>query len=116
MHEQMAVHLRVEDPEGLDPVDAFCVLTEVHMNFKTKMLVGIFECWRSREAFEAKRKSFTAIQMQFESEKGGEAFYHQFGIDGANMQLGTNVREFCMQNGQMFQSATKAEEVNVGQA
>ena len=98
MHDTMAVYMTVDDPEGLSPVaNAYCTLTEVHTNFKTKSLIAIFECCRSREAFLAKRKAFTAIQLQFEPNTGGEEFFNQYGVDGSGLVLGPNIKQFAME-------------------
>lgn len=114
MHESMSLYLTVEDPEGTAPVqDAFCVLTEVHMNFKTQSLVGIFECWRSYEAFQAQKRSFTAIQVQYERDKGGAEYFAQHGIDGAGLQLGPKLRDFCMQHSEILSQGTAANGENV---
>ena len=110
MNDQMAVYLTVEDPEAMDPVQqAYCVLTEVHANFKTKSLIAIFECWRTKEACNAKRRSFSAIQVQLEPDRGGEAYFSQHGLDGAAMQLGPRVLDFCVEHSAIFQTAVKAD-------
>lgn len=99
MHDLMAALLDIEDPEAIEPVvDAYCALTEVHANYKTKSLIAIFECWRNRDAFNAKRKPFTAIQLKFEPDRGGSAFFDQYGIDGANGAQGENILAFCLAN------------------
>jgi hypothetical protein len=106
MHDSMAALVTIEDPEGLEPVvDAYCALTEVHANYKTQSLVAIFECWRSREAFDAKRKSFTAIQVKFDTEQGGAEFFDRYGIDGSNGNVGANILEFCMANSDILKGA-----------
>ena len=106
MHDSMAALVTIEDPEGLEPVvDAYCALTETHANYKTKSLVAIFECWRSREAFEAKRKSFTAIQVKFDTDQGGVAFFEHYGVDGINGEVGANILEFCMANSDILKGA-----------
>jgi len=106
MHDSMAAILDIEDPEGLEPVkDAYCALTEVHTNYKTKSLIAIFECWRSRDAFNAERKPFTAIQLKFEPDKGGSDFFYQYGIDGANGSIGENILQFCLDNSDIMRDA-----------
>jgi hypothetical protein len=103
----MAVYLTVEDPEALEPVPrAYCALTEVHANYKTKSLVVIFECWRNKQAFEAKRRSFTAIQVQFEANKGGEHYFQQYGLDGGGMTIGPNILHFCRTHSELLRDAT----------
>jgi len=111
MHENMAVYLTVEDPEDLGATEAYCVLTEVHMNYRTQTLVVAFECWRNQAAYEANRKPFTAIQFQFDPDKGGEQFYRQHGIDGVDGKLGHRIREFCMTQTTTFKHAHRAENV-----
>lgn len=116
MHDSMAALVTVEDPEGLEPVaDAYCALTEVHANYKTKSLVVIFECWRSRAAFEAKRKSFTAIQLKFDTEQGGSKFFEQYGVDGNDGNVGANILKFCKQHSDVFTHA-KPLDVTVAEA
>ena len=112
----MAVYLTVEDPEALEPVrGAYCALTEIHANYKTKSLVAIFECWRNREAFKASRRSFTAIQVQFEADKGGEQYFQQYGLDGGGMTIGPNILQFCMTHSELLRDSTLAtEEVEEG--
>ena len=90
--------MTVEDPEGLAPVEnAYCTLTGVHANCKSMSLIAILECWRSRQAFEAERKSFTAIQLQFETENGGKEFFERYGVDGAGLSLGPNIKQFALE-------------------
>lgn len=99
MNDSMSTLLTVEDPEGTTPVnDAYCVITEVHANYRTESLIVVFECWRSRLAFEAKRKPFTAIQIRFDPDKGGSDFFDQYGIDGSGGVFGANVFEFCLRH------------------
>ena len=103
MNDSMATLLTVEDPEGINPVtDAYCAITEVHANYRTKSLIVVFECWRSRLAFEAKRKPFTAIQIRFEPDKGGSDFFDKYGIDGA---VGANILKFCIANSDVMKDA-----------
>lgn len=109
MQDSMAVTLTIEDPEGTEPVkNAYGVITEIHANFKTKSLVVVFECWRSRAAFEAERRSFTAIQIRFEPDKGGTAFFDRYGVDGAAGAISENILSFCLSNSDILKEAKPA--------
>jgi hypothetical protein len=73
-----ALFLDLEDPEGTAPViDAYCVLVETHFNHETQAVVAVCKCWRSREAFEAKKKAFNAIQINLSPKEGGFDFFNQ---------------------------------------
>ena len=115
MNDQMAVYLTIDDPEDVGQVqDAYCVLTEVHSNFRSKTLLVIFECWRSREAFLKGRKPFNAIKVTFEPDQGGKEYFQQYGIDGAGLHLGKAVLDFCNEHCDIIMGskpATGPEEV-----
>jgi hypothetical protein len=109
MQDSMAVILTIEDPEGTEPVaNAYGVITEIHANFKTKSLVVIFECWRSKAAFVAERRSFTAIQLRFDPDKGGTAFFERYGVDGAAGSMGENILSFCLSHSDVLKEAKPA--------
>ena len=106
----MAFYLSVEDPENIGVVaDAYCVLTEVHSNFKTRTLAAVFECWRSKEACEAKKSSFNAITVEMTPENGGNAYFEQNGLDGAKLTLAPILRDFCLDNAESLAEARPAE-------
>lgn len=66
--------LRLEDPQDLLPVDAFCRMTEVHINWEKQLLVVIYSCWRSQQAFVAKKEPFRQLQVELPPNDGGTAF------------------------------------------
>lgn len=95
-----ALFLDLEDPEGTAPViNAYCVLVETHFNYETKAVVAVFKCWRSREAFEAKKKPFNAIQISLPPNEGGSEFFasHANGMDA----LKSVMISFCIDSGKL---------------
>ena len=110
MDDNLAFYLDVEDPEDTGVIkQAYCVLTEVHANFKTKTLLAIFECWRNRAACFADKNSFTAIQIPLEPDQGGKLYFTQHGLDGAQMHLAPSVRNFVLEHAPQLQTATPAD-------
>ena len=106
----MAFYFNVEDPENIGVVEnAYCVLTEVHSNFKTRTLAAVFECWRSKEACDAKKSSFNAITIEMTPDNGGDAYFEQNGIDGAKLNLAPILRDFCLEYSATLAEARPAE-------
>lgn len=96
MHDSMAFYATVDDPQELSQVEgAYCALVETHINYETKALRLVFKCWRSRMAFEAKRAAFAIIPIDIAPDKGGIDYFKQYGTDGAGMQMGPNLRDYC---------------------
>jgi len=99
--------MTVEDPESLEPVtDAFCVMMEIHTSFKTKALVVLFECWRSKEAFDAEKRSFHAIRVPIDPDKGGRYLLDLYAREGA-IPLG-GLTNFCLNSTEALQGGTLA--------
>jgi len=67
-------HLKLEDPQDLLPVEAFCRLTEMHINWEKKLIVVIYSCWRSQQAFLASREPFRQLQVELPPNDGGTTF------------------------------------------
>ena len=106
----MAFYLNVEDPENIGVVEeAYCVLTEVHSNFKTRTLAVVFECWRSKEACDARKSSFNAITVELTPENGGNEYFESNGIDGAKLGLAPVLRDFCLEYAANLAEARPAE-------
>jgi hypothetical protein len=95
-----ALFLDLEDPEGTAPViDAYCVLSETHFNHETQAVVAVFKCWRSREAFEAKKKAFNAIQINLPPKEGGFDFFEQHADLIENLKKA--LLAFCVGSGKL---------------
>lgn len=96
--EVLAFEMQLPDPEEDKVVpNAYCVLVEVHMNFETKTLVGVYKCWRSKQAWQSKYKPFETFNCTLESDKGGKMYFEQYGVDGAQTQLVKNLHQFYVQ-------------------
>lgn len=109
MTDNFAFYLDVEDPESDNKAEnAYCVLVEVHTNFRTQALVAVFECWRSRKACLANKKPFNVLEIPLEPDKGGKHYFSINGPDGANMQLASRLRDFCIKNVTAFATAKPA--------
>ena len=105
-----AFYTDIEDPEDTGKVEqSYCVLTEVHANFKSYTVVALFECWRSKQAFEADKQPFNTITIELEPDNGGKEYFAENGADGANMHLAPALRDFCLSKAQNLQGAKKAE-------
>ena len=85
------------------------MLTEVHSNFKTRTLAAVFECWRSKEACDAKKSSFNAITIEMTPDNAGDAYFEQNGIDGAKLNLAPILRDFCLEYSATLSEARPAE-------
>ena len=110
MIDNFAFYLDIEYPEADDKVqNAYCVLAEVHTNFRNQALVAVFECWRSRKACLANKKPFNTLEILLEPEKGGKYYFSMHGADGANMQLAENLRNFCLANVASLAAANPAD-------
>lgn len=110
MDSTFAFYCDIDDPEDTSAVKkAFCVLSEVHANFRTKTIVAVFECWRSQEAYASNKKPFSLIDIPLEPENGGKLYYQKFGDDGANLNLAKNLRDFCLEHIDRLKTATPAE-------
>ena len=99
LDERMAFEMDLNDPEEDKVVkDAYCVLVEVHMNFETQTLVGVYKCWRSKQAWQSSYRPFETFNCALESEKGGKLFFEQNGADGTNFQLVKALHQFYFEN------------------
>ena len=115
MDERLAFYFDVEDTEDTGTVQqAYCVITEVHLNLRSKVVVGVVECWRSKEACFAGKNPFTAFEVALDEENGGPAYFETAGIDGAGMQLVPVLRDFIITNSQQFNMAVAADKTEQG--
>ena len=89
----LALTLTVEDPEGIAPAVAHCVLVEMHFNCETQACVALFKCWRSLKAFEANRKAFNVVQISLPPKAGGEALFDEEDSGAALNLLGEKLLE-----------------------
>lgn len=73
-----AFYANVDDPQSPDPViGAYCVLVEVHLNYELHATIAVFQCWRSKAAYDAGRSAFTVMQASFPPDEGGKPFFAQ---------------------------------------
>ena len=98
----MALFLTVEDPEGTAPVLAYCVLAEMHFNYESKAAIGILKCWRSQEAFAAKRKAFNSVQLVLAPNDGGPQFFERPDAAVSQVELGKSFLAFCVETGKLL--------------
>lgn len=96
-HEFRAFYANVDDPQSLDPVlKAYCVLVEVHLNYQLQAAIAVFQCWRSRQAYEAGRTAFTVLQASFSPEAGGQLFFADHAQ--VTIDLGNALRNHAIQH------------------
>lgn len=96
----LALTLTVEDPEGIAPAVAHCVLVEMHFNCETQAAVAVFKCWRSLKAFEADKKAFNIVQLNLSPKNGGEVLFDADESGSALHLLGSKLLDvFKKQNG-----------------
>ncbi len=99
MKRQIAIRLRMEDPQDLAPLEqAYCVLVEVHMNFEQGAITAVFKCWRNEQAFLAQRKAFDAIQIPFTPEEGGKEFFQNWNETEGSLQLNDHLKRHCLKH------------------
>ena len=102
INNNMVLCLNVEDPEGTAPVlNAHCVLAEVHLNYESQAVIGVFKCWRSREAFDANRKIFNTIHVVLPPKEGGTDFLAQPDTAKAAATIGTDLISFSLATGKL---------------
>lgn len=110
MDDRLAFYFDIEDTEDTKIVEhAYCAITEVHLNIRSKLLVAVVECWRSKEACLAGKNSFNAIEIVLDDENGGPAYFQTAGIDGAQLHLVPTLRDFILTNSEQFSAATPAD-------
>lgn len=107
----LAFYADVEDPADVTPVrQAYCVVTEIHLNVLQQAWVGVVQCWRSREAFRADRDPFRTIPISMKPDEGGKDFFNACGIDGAQCHLGPVIAQWCcVRNPTVFASPKPAQ-------
>jgi len=110
----MAFYADVEDPADVAPVrQAYCVVTEIHLNVLQQAWVGVVQCWRSRQAFLADRDAFRTIPISMKPDEGGKDFFKSQGIDGAQCQLGPLIAAWCCKHNPMVFAAPKSAQEEV---
>lgn len=103
-HEFRSFYANVDDPQSLDPVlEAYCVLVEVHLNYQLQATIGVFQCWRSKQAYEAGRSAFTVLQASFPPEEGGKLFFEEHAQITTN--LGNALRNHAVQHDTQIRAA-----------
>ena len=99
-----AFYANVDDPQSPDPViGAYCVLVEVHLNYELQATIAVFQCWRSKAAYDAGRSAFTVMQANFPPDEGGKQFFVQ---NLAQLTtLGQSLRNYAATQDPQIQSA-----------
>jgi hypothetical protein len=114
-NEYVSFYVAMEDPESTEPVNsAYCVLTETHMNYETQALIIVYQCWRTKEAYLAKRKPFNKIQVSLPPDEGGKEFFSHPDAGEASRRFGNLLRDWCLDVNKDLRQATRAnaEETN----
>lgn len=103
-HETRAFYANVDDPQGTEPIQrAYCVLVEVHLNYELQATIGVFQCWRSKSAYEAGREAFSVLQAKFAPDEGGKLFFNE-NADIAE-KLGQALRDHSVTHSSELQGA-----------
>jgi len=93
-YDAVSLALNVEDPQATGVVEnAYCVLSEAHLNYELNVVAAVFKCWRSKEAHTAKRVAFNAVQIQFPADNGGKLILEQL---EAKLPFGNVLRDCCL--------------------
>lgn len=96
-NDNISFYVAMEDPENTEPVNsAYCVLTETHMNYETQALIVVYQCWRTKEAYLAKRKPFNKIQVNLAPDEGGKEFFNGTDTREASHRFGNLLRNWCL--------------------
>lgn len=103
-HRTLAFYADVDDPQSTDlVVKAYCVLTELHLNYELQAVVSVFQCWRSQAAYEAGRRAFNILHANFAPDEGGKLFFGQ--QDELVATLGQRLRDYSAQHSDLIRSA-----------
>lgn len=93
-YDEISLTLNVEDPQSTSMVEnAYCVLSEAHLNYELNVVAAVFKCWRNKEAHAANRVAFNAIQVQFPADNGGKLILEQL---EAKLPFGNVLRDCCL--------------------